>query len=158
MKIDKDTLFRIIREETAKHIKALTEAEGKEPEVDDASKPEAPEAKKDKPKSKEEKPAPKSKAPEAASDQDVPASPDDEKIEKDVTDPEHNEEAEQSRIQQELEGKAIQGISFEPKSKVLPGAKEVVITFSNSTDPLKILISKSGEVKYFFKNALHNKL
>ena len=155
MKIDKDTLFRIIREETAKHIKALTEAE--EPEIDDASKPEDPPMK-DKPKGKDEKPAPKSKAPEVAADQDVPESPDDEKIEKDVTDPEHNEEAEQGRVQQELEGKSIQSISFEPKSKVLPGAKEVVLTFANSTDPLKILISKSGDVKYFFKNALHNKL
>ena len=66
--------------------------------------------------------------------------------------------AEEGRVQQELEGKSIQSISFEPKSKVLPGAKEVVLTFANSTDPLKILISKSGDVKYFFKNALHNKL
>jgi hypothetical protein len=59
-------------------------------------------------------------------------------------------------LNDELAGKTIQSISLEPKSKVVAGAAEVVLTFNETTDPLKILVTKTGAVKFFYRGALHN--
>jgi hypothetical protein len=59
------------------------------------------------------------------------------------------------KISQELVGKSIQSITTDPKSKLMPGAQEIVITFNEVTDPLRILVGKTGMVKFYFKG-LHN--
>lgn len=61
-----------------------------------------------------------------------------------------------------IAGKTIQAITVEPQSKILPGAKEVVITFGESSDALRILITKAGHgeegppVKFFYGGQLHD--
>jgi hypothetical protein len=51
-------------------------------------------------------------------------------------------------VNQELAGKTVQAISIEPESMNLPGAKEVVISFNETQDTLKIIITATGEVKF----------
>lgn len=57
-------------------------------------------------------------------------------------------------VNDELSGKIVQAITIEPKSKVLPGAKEVVLTFSDTTDALRVLITATGQVKFFWRGQL----
>lgn len=59
-------------------------------------------------------------------------------------------------VNDELSGKTVQAITVEPKSKVLPGAKEVVLTFNESTDALRILVTSTGQVKFFWRGQLHD--
>jgi hypothetical protein len=59
-------------------------------------------------------------------------------------------------VSDELSGKTVQAISIEPKSKILPGSKEVVVTFNETTDSLRILVTGTGEVKFFWKNQLYD--
>lgn len=65
-------------------------------------------------------------------------------------------------VNNEIAGKVIQAVTIEPQSKILPGAKEVVITFGDSSDALRILISKAGHdeegppVKFFWRGHLHD--
>ena len=94
----------------------------------------------------------------------VPKEPEaDPELEKDVAgenDPGEEEDAADitgSKIANEVSGKTIQSITMEPKSKLLPGAQEITLTFREIQDPLKILITKSGAVKFHFKG-LHNEL
>lgn len=84
----------------------------------------------------------------------------DPELEKDVADPEAAEDAEDitgGEIADQVTGKTIQSITMEPKSKTLPGAQEIVLTFNEIQDSLKILVMKSGQVKFYFKG-LHNKV
>jgi len=62
----------------------------------------------------------------------------------------------EAKLGNEMVGKTIQSITMEPKSKLVAGAQELVITFSEIADPLKIIITKSGEVRFFFRGGLHN--
>lgn|SRR5574337_970386 len=59
-------------------------------------------------------------------------------------------------VNDEVSGKTVQAITIEPRSKVLPGAKEVVVAFNESTDALRILVTETGEVKFFWRNQLHD--
>jgi hypothetical protein len=65
-------------------------------------------------------------------------------------------------VNNEVAGKVIQAVTIEPQSKILPGAKEVVITFGDSSDALRILISKAGHddegppVKFFWRGHIHD--
>jgi hypothetical protein len=59
-------------------------------------------------------------------------------------------------VNDETSGKTVQAITIEPRSKVLPGAKEVVIAFNESTDALRILVTPTGEVKFFWRGQLHD--
>ena len=65
-------------------------------------------------------------------------------------------------VNNEITGKTVQAITIEPQSKILPGAKEVVITFGESSDALRILIAKAGHgnegppVKFFWRGSLHD--
>lgn len=59
-------------------------------------------------------------------------------------------------VADEVSGKTVQGLSIEPRSKVLPGAKEVVLTFNETTDSLRVLCTTSGEVKFFWKGQLYD--
>lgn len=60
-------------------------------------------------------------------------------------------------IADELEGKTIQSISMEPKSKIMPGAQEIVINFNETPDAFHVLLTKTGQFKFFFRG-LHNDL
>lgn len=66
------------------------------------------------------------------------------------------EDTTHGKLANELVGKTIQSVTMEPKSKLLPGATEIVITFNEITDPLRILIGKTGQARFYFRNALHN--
>jgi len=60
-------------------------------------------------------------------------------------------------VNDDLSGKTVQGISINPKSEILPGAKEVVLTFNETTDQLVILfMGPSDQIKFFWKNQLHD--
>lgn len=59
-------------------------------------------------------------------------------------------------VNNEVAGKVVQAVTIEPNSKVLPGAKEVVISFSDSTDALRILVTATGQVKFFWRNSIHD--
>lgn len=59
-------------------------------------------------------------------------------------------------INDEVSGKTVQAVTIEPKSKVLPGAKEVVLAFNESTDALRILVTPTGAVKFFWRGQLHD--
>lgn len=75
--------------------------------------------------------------------------------EMDAVDPEGDAGEEPSgEINDDLSGKTMQAISIEPKSKVLPGSKEVILTFNETTDTLRILITGTGQVKFFWRNQL----
>jgi hypothetical protein len=56
-----------------------------------------------------------------------------------------------------VQGKTLQSITASPKSKVLPGAQEIELQFDGSPDPLRILVTKAGQIRFFLKG-LHNKL
>lgn len=154
MQISRERLGSIIREEFIRFIK---EAEEKETDIADAEQdsgqkgpPVAADPKtpvKPQPKGGQASASPKEdpKAdPTAKGGEEAPAVED----EADVTG---------GKISSTVVGKTVQSISLEPKSKILPGAKELVVTFDQITDPLRVLIAKTGEVKFYFRG-LHNEL
>ena len=57
-------------------------------------------------------------------------------------------------INNEISGKTVQSITIEPKSKILPGSKEVTLTFGDTTDNLRILVTPTGQVKFFWRGQL----
>ena len=59
-------------------------------------------------------------------------------------------------VNDEVSGKTVQAVTIEPKSKVLPGAKEIVVAFNESTDALRILVTPTGQVKFFWRGQLHD--
>jgi hypothetical protein len=60
-------------------------------------------------------------------------------------------------VNDEVSGKTVQAVTIEPESEVLKGAaKEVVITFNETTDPLRIIVTPTGEVKFFWRGQLHD--
>jgi type IV secretory pathway VirB10-like protein len=173
MKIKRSVLERMIKEALAAHVARLTEAPKKpsEPGIEDADKEKKKpdqakekdvkkDAPPDKPKSKEDPTAPadQSVAPELPTE-DEPA---DKELDKDVAkkdagEVEDAEDVTGGEIADEIAGKTVQSITMEPKSKIMPGAQEIVITFDQIPDPLRILINKSGVVKFYYKG-LHNEL
>lgn len=60
-------------------------------------------------------------------------------------------------VNNEVSGKTVQAITIEPKSELLKGAaKEVVISFNESTDPLRIIVTPTGQVKFAWRGQLHD--
>jgi hypothetical protein len=59
-------------------------------------------------------------------------------------------------VNNEISGKTVQSISIDPKSKVLPGAKAVIISFNESTDALQVLVTATGKVVFFWRGQLHD--
>lgn len=55
----------------------------------------------------------------------------------------------------ELSGKTIESVTLDEESKILPGATEVVLTFREGEDALRLLVTKTGKFKIFYKG-LHN--
>lgn len=162
MKIRKSELVRIVREELARHVATLLEADGVKlvdaEGDDDAGKGDKKHASaKGQGPKRDDKPIPqKGKQPPPAGKKDpdgepkeLPADePDDVEDEEDVTG---------GKIADEVTGKTIQSITMEPKSKLMPGAIEIVLTFQQIPDPLRIFVTKTGDVKFMLKG-LHNTL
>lgn len=172
MKISKKLLKQIVKEEFYRYLSEIYEAEepkkkGKKSDVVDATadqknEPKDPKAATGKDKPRDEK-IPKPKKPESLP---ISADPADGDLEKDVEDPtagtekdgeEDAEDVTGGKIADELTGKTVQSITMEPKSKLLPGAQEIVLTFKETPDPLKILVTKQGQVKFHFRG-LHNQV
>lgn len=169
--VSRSVLQRIVFEELLRATGRLSEAaddeeeapEGKkEPKLADASKGKGPvppagkgpSATKTVPsqpgKPPAQKPPEKGKRP-AAAPEEVPDEPDpaDDDIEGDG-------DSEGGELNDELSGKTIQSMSMEPKSKLVAGATEIVLTFNETTDPLRIIVTKTGVVRFFYRGALHN--
>ncbi len=168
MKIKKSKLESIVREELARHVRTLMEGG---PAVEDADKDkkskekEEPEAGEQGPVDPQQDPDNTSNKPKVVGGQKQPPTqelPDDEPADDKLDEPEEEEEPEDGEdpagdISDELAGKSIQSITMEPKSKLMPGAMEIVLTFNEITDPLRILVNKSGVVKFYWRG-LHNEL
>lgn len=155
MKIPRSRLEQLVREELTNHIKSLSEDDGED--IVDADKDSKDKGEKDGKKSPgkppEKKPEPK-KSPKKQPDAEDPA--DDELENDDEEEPDADAESDES-LSDELEGKSVQSITHEPKSKLVPGAEEIVIQFNEIPDPLRIIITSTGAVKFFFKS-LRNEL
>ena len=140
MKIKRTVLENIIKQEWMRYVGNILEIDKKDKaDVTDASKN----------KNNEPKELSIGNEPEV-----------DTKLEKDVanSDEENADEITGGKIADEVAGKTIQSLSMEPKSKILPGAQEIVITFNQIPDPLRILITKQGIVKFVMKGIVHNTL
>lgn len=173
MKIKRSVLERIIKEEITAEFARLLEAPkddkgSKAPDVVDAEdeKKAGEKAGTEKPdSSKNAKPTPKSPKPsqnqaDAAPVGDLPVSDEpeaDAELEQDVAGEEDAEEVTGGKIADMITGKTVQSVTSEPKSKILPGATEITLTFREVPDPLRILVTKTGTVKFHMKG-LHNSL
>jgi hypothetical protein len=51
-------------------------------------------------------------------------------------------------VNKEVSGKTVQAISIEPKGVNLAGSKEVVLTFNETQDSLRIIVTETGQVKF----------
>jgi len=152
LKINRKLLERIVKEELAKHLHetALNEAPpGRGTALDD----EIPD-----PEKAPEEPLPSdSPAPEAGDPaeepEELPAGeePADDALDADL----EGDEEEEGTVAGDIAGKTIESISMEEESKIMPGAMEIVVTFRESPDALRLLITKTGRVKIFYKG-LHN--
>lgn len=95
--------------------------------------------------------------PSVDGDQPDPEADHSDEDETDAVDVDGDAGAEESgAINDEVSGKTVQAVTIEPKSKVLPGAKEVVMAFNESTDTLRILVTPTGQVKFFWRGQLHD--
>lgn len=66
-------------------------------------------------------------------------------------------EEEEGTVAGEISGKTIENITVDEDSKIMPGATEIVFTFRENPDAFRLLITKTGQIKYFFRG-LHNNL
>lgn len=176
MKIQRRLLEKIIREELVAHVAGLLhEKEGKHPGIEDAEggtgdEEEIAPADQGQPDNQAGKPVGKKDAVPAGEvpgdDEEKPVGndPADNDLEKQATGEEGADDEEDEagaedteKVSDELVGKTIQSITANPKSKLMPGAMEIVLQFDQIPEPLKILVTKSGEVKYYFRG-LHNEI
>lgn len=84
--------------------------------------------------------------------------PSDDELTRDVTDPDSENEEPGGDVSDEVTGKTIQSITYEPESKMMAGAQELVLQFEEIPHPLRVIIGKSGLVKFFFRGSVHNEL
>ncbi len=83
--------------------------------------------------------------------------PADDEIAADAGEPDDDGQGPRSgKLADQLVGKTVQSVTMEPRSKLIPGSQEVVLTFNEITDPLKIIVAKNGKVSFFFRGSLHN--
>lgn len=169
LKLKREHLERIVVEELTRYIaEQLNEAPpGRGTVLDDEpSEDEMPPSPEDAPP--EQMPG-DSPAPEAGGDLPLPDAaggeegagelptgdePADDDLEADVAGAEESG-AEPGTVAAELEGKTIESVSMEEDSKIMPGATEVVLSFHETPDALRLLITKTGKIKVFYKG-LHN--
>jgi len=164
MKIKRSVLEKMVREELRNHIHEMMEGpkdDNNGADVVDAEKEKkAGEDKAEKKADAAAGKAPEPKAPGEKKAKELPVADEpeaDPELEKDVAGEEDAEDVTGGKIADEISGKTIQSVTMEPKSKTLPGAQEIVLTFKEIPDPLKILITKTGQVKFFFRG-IHNEL
>lgn len=166
MRVKRSVLEQMVKEELAAHLHELMEA----PKDDEDGPTDVVDAEDDQPQAKKNdqkpaKPSKDAKAPAAPDEpeelpvEDEPEADDelDQDVASDEDDEEDADEVTGGGIADEIQGKTIQSVTMEPKSKTLPGAQEIVLTFREIPDPLKILVTKTGAVKFFFKG-LHNEV
>lgn len=159
MKVPRHILESIVYEEFVRYIgknlneapKKTTPLDGEEPLEKSSGEelPPDPDAAPEEPTGMPELGGAGDEPPEIPDEQD----PSDDELTQDV----EGEEPVGGEIAQELQGKTIQSITADPDSKMMPGAQEIVLTFNEIPDALRILVTKTGRVKYFFKG-LHNDL
>lgn len=152
LKLERKVLERIVHEELAKFIaENLNEAlPGRGTALDDVPDPEqAPEEQlpnsspADEPVDVDEPEAPEIEAGEE---------PADDELEDDLA---GSSGSEPGSLAAELEGKTIESISLDDDSKIMPGATEVVVTFRENPDALRLMVTKTGKLKIFYRG-LHN--
>lgn len=168
MFIERRQLAEIIAQEVRLRLRELTEA-GDDSEGGDGAKRKRP--RKPTTADAEDSPSPKGKVPagpradpDADPEQAAPDGPpeEDDGGDVDLSDDEGIDqggnagEDPSGAVNNEVSGKIIQAVTIEPQSKVLPGAKEVVVSFNDSTDALRILITATGQVKFFWRGHLHD--
>lgn len=165
LKISKQLLERIVLEELVLHLREqLNEAlPGRGTVLDDEPEEEAPPE--DHIPSAGEAPEEQlpsaSSAPEAGDDPgepaDLPAGEEEADIDLDALEAgeEPPSEEEEGTVAGEINGKTIENITVDDESKIMPGAKEIVFSFRENPDALRILLTKTGQVKYFYRG-LHN--
>ena len=159
LKLKREQLERIVYEELTRYIaEQLNEAPpGKGTVLDDVPE-EDPEEKDQVPmagKGPEEKLPTTSPAGEPGDEppeQPAGEEPSDDDLEDDVA---GEDGPEPGSLAAELEDKTIESVSMEEDSKIMPGATEVVLNFRETPDALRLLITKTGKVKIFYRG-LHN--
>lgn len=55
----------------------------------------------------------------------------------------------------DMQGKTIEDISVEEESDTIPGAKELVVSFQGEEDKLRVIMTPTGNFKFFWKG-LHS--
>lgn len=177
IRMPKGRARQIVIEELARHARSLLEADGA-PDVEDAEdqkgkKKKIEPASKGQPDNRAGKPVgqkdaspPKSpdepaEVPGDAEEKPSTDDPADDDLDKQAAGEEEDDDEvgaeDTEKVSDELVGKTIQSISANPKSKMMPGAMEIVFQFDQIPEPLKILVQKSGKVVYYFKG-LHNEI
>ena len=58
-------------------------------------------------------------------------------------------------VASDLQGKVIDNVEYSDESESIPGAHEVVFSFQDTEDKLRVIVMPSGNVKYFWKG-LHS--
>lgn len=168
MEIKRGVLAAIVVEEVRRRLAELVEADdGSEdedpPKKKGSKKPSTASADMEQPRKGPTSAGPKANtgSPDVSSpDLDQDASPDGPAVDGDQPDPDAVDsdgdggEDATGAVNDEVSGKTVQAVTIEPKSKVLPGAKEVVIAFNESTDTLRILCTPTGTVKFFWRGQL----
>lgn len=146
MKIKRSKIAEIIEQEVRRALFEADDEKKKKPEVVSAD-------------TDPNKPKDQSSTnikPDNADQADLPDDESDEK-EKDALDASGESGEEPSgAVNNEVSGKTLQAVTIEPKSKILPGSKEVVFAFNESTDALRILVTSTGQVKFFWRGQLHD--
>lgn len=67
-----------------------------------------------------------------------------------------DEEGTSGEINDAIQGLSVQSITIEPESLLLPGSKEVVLTFNEAPDVLRILVDQVGNVVFSWNGQLHD--
>lgn len=167
MKVSRKLFERVFREELIRHIGLLREDEE---DVEEPAPDEDPQATRPKEKGTGKVPTKRTKEPDRASPKSAKGEPpklspppapepgtppvSEPEAEPDPVDPEAEEGDEEpdatpgGDVNRLVAGKTVQSISIEPKSKLLPGAKEVTLTWNETPDPLKILVTATGQIKF----------
>lgn len=162
MNIKRSVLEKIIREEFLQFAKTM---------LDEANVVDAGDKKKDiKPadamipgggsdaheKAKSGKPEPKDD-PELDDEPDKKTKSAEEDLEDAEDNPEEDDSEEEKtspktvKVSRDVPGKKIQSITAEPKSKVIPGAQEVIISFDEDPEALRIIVTPKGTIRYVYK-------
>lgn len=167
LKISRQLLEQIVLEELVLHLhEQLNEAPpGRGTVLDDEPRDELPdEDQVPSPGRAPEEPKPAtSPAPEAGDEPgepaDLPAGEEEADADLDALEAgeEPPSEEEEGTVAGELSGKTIENVTVDEDSKIMPGATEIVLTFRESPDALRLLITKTGRIKYFYRG-LHNDL